>query len=391
VSDRSAGDTRTISPLLFFAFAIAANAPLAFVSLLPVTAEDSLRSAGLTIVLTVALFTLPLTIWLVYSKRIASAGGLMAFVEAAVGRRAALVVGAIWTVSYFLYLPNTVGEISYSQLPAIFPGISPERWMLELALPLALVAIALLPISRVLVGVLAVVVLQLSLMLVLGGLQLYHVGAPISSFGVHGGADIARGTANTALLFVCVSLPLFLGGEVRGGSRTIRTTLIGSYVLTAIYLVFTLFPLAKSAGLIHTEEFGAYDLAGAYGDRAFAILVGLGGVIANLTLILAEYLALSRLFHWGLKRPVRPMVALIGVVFFVASALYLLDPGEVYDKLARPSLFALFLSQVFVFVAFPIYRKLRERLMPADFVLAAVSAGLMIWGLYRVLWSSQAS
>lgn len=382
---------KQISPILFFAFAIASTAPLAFVSLLPVTAEGSLRSAGLTIVLSVALFALPLTIWLVYSKRIASAGGLMAFVEAAVGRRAALAVGAIWTVSYFLYLPNTVGEISYTQLPAIFPGISSVRWVLELVLPLALVAIALLPISRVLIGMVAVVILQFALMLALGGLQLYHVGAPLSSFGVHGGTDVARGTANTALLFVCVSLPLFLGGEVRGGSRTIRATLVGSYALTAVYLVFTLFPLAKSAGVIHTEEFGAYDLAGVYGDRAFAILVGLGGVIANLTLILAEYLALSRLFHWGLRRPVRPMVALIGVVFFAASALYLIEPGELYDKFAKPSLFALFLSQFIVFVAFPVYRKLRERLVPADFVLAAVSAGLMVWGLYRVLWSSQAS
>ncbi|HET7133072.1 MAG TPA: hypothetical protein VFJ95_12530, partial [Gammaproteobacteria bacterium] len=104
-----------------------------------------------------------------------------------------------------------------------------------------------------------------------------------------------------------------------------------------------------------------------------------------------EYLALSRLFHWGLRRPVRPMVALIGVVFFAASALYLIEPGELYDKFAKPSLFALFLSQFIVFVAFPVYRKLRERLVPADFVLAAVSAGLMVWGLYRVLWSSQAS
>ena len=81
-------------------------------------------SAGLVVLLALAVFAVPLGIWLVYSGKVVSGGGLSAFVEAAVGRRAAVVHGWIWAFAYFLYLPYTVTFVVYDLLPPVFPGIS---------------------------------------------------------------------------------------------------------------------------------------------------------------------------------------------------------------------------------------------------------------------------
>ena len=59
--------------------------------------------------------------------KIASGGGLSAFVEAAVGRRAAVVHGWIWAFAYFLYLPYTVTFVVYDLLPPVFPGLTAYR------------------------------------------------------------------------------------------------------------------------------------------------------------------------------------------------------------------------------------------------------------------------
>jgi len=155
---------------LFLGFALASiGGPLALVSLYEAgAAGPALSSAGLTTALGLVAFAPPLAIWLRYSERIASAGGLYAFVEAAAGRRLARVQAALWTISYFLYLPYTVTYVVYDLLPVIFPGIGPYRWPLELAIPLGLVALALAPLDSVLVLVLALAGVQLVLMLALG-------------------------------------------------------------------------------------------------------------------------------------------------------------------------------------------------------------------------------
>ena len=91
------------SVALFVGFAMASiGGPIALLTLFPSTAGDGVDSAGLVVVLALALFAAPLGIWLAFSRNIVSMGGLSAFVEAAAGRRAALVHGWIWAFSYFL-------------------------------------------------------------------------------------------------------------------------------------------------------------------------------------------------------------------------------------------------------------------------------------------------
>src|SRR5215470_15300685 len=80
------------SPLLFVGLAIASiGGPLALLNFLPGAAgDDGIESAGLVVLLALAVFAAPLTLWLVYSRRVVTPGGLTAFVDAAAGRPVAL-------------------------------------------------------------------------------------------------------------------------------------------------------------------------------------------------------------------------------------------------------------------------------------------------------------
>jgi len=122
---------------------------------------------------------------------------------------------AIWAIDYFLYLPYTITYVVYDLLPPVFPGIVPYRWRLELILPVAIVLLVLAPVRWVLVALLVVGLAQLGLLLALGGIEFAHL--PVR-FATKPSVDpIGRGVGGTALLFVCASLPLYLGAEVREG------------------------------------------------------------------------------------------------------------------------------------------------------------------------------
>jgi hypothetical protein len=337
-----------------------------------------------------AVFSVPLAIWAAYSRRIASPGGLTAFVEAAAGNRVALVQGWIWIVSYFLYLPYTVTYVVYDVLPVVFPGIAPARAALELLLPLAIVAAVLAPIVGLLVAFTALAATQLVLMLLLAGLELAHAGAPASGFSRGISFDpTARASAAVALLFVCASLPIFLGGEVRGGGRTVRTALVASLALVAAYLLVSILPLAGVAADLRGAELPGVAIAQAYSGRPLAIAVGLGAAASVTALIVAEYVALSRLLRFLYAIEVRRALLWIAVPFVGADALSLIDPDAFYDNLLQPSLAALFASQLLVVVLYPLYRRaMRERVTALHLTAAAFASALMVWGFYMAVTSS---
>jgi hypothetical protein len=67
------------------------------------------------------------------------------------------------------------------------------------------------------------------------------------------------------------------------------------------------------------------------------------------------------------------------------DALALIDPEAFYEQALRPSLIALWLSQLIVFAVYPLWRRKRGRLVPSDVVVAACSAAFVAWGLYLAL------
>ncbi len=348
-----------------------------------------MRSAGLLVVLGALLFACPLLVWLRYSEEIASAGGLAAFVEAGAGRRLALLQAAVWSISYFLYLPYTITDIVYEQLVDVFPGLEPWRWVLEITLPIGIVALVLagtLPALRVLFVSAAV---QLAIVLAFGIVLLAHVGAPARSFTHE--HSVVHGSAAIALLFICASLVLFLGGEAVGGSKTIRYALVTSGVAVAVYLVFAIFPLAAVDASVRSTDFTGLDAATLYGGRGFGILVGLGAIVSVAGVIVAEYIALSRLLYSVTGVPVRRLLLWIAVPFVALDALSVINPHAFDEQVLRLSLGALFLAQLIVFAVYPLYRRLRGRLTAFDVLIAAVAFVLMAWGLWRAISGDVAS
>jgi hypothetical protein len=371
--------------------------PLALIALyLPGAADDALGASGLTTLLALLVFLAPLAVWLGYSERIASAGGLAAFVEAAAGRTAARVQAAIWIVSYFLYLPYTVTYIVYDLLAPVFPGIVPYRGALELVLPVALAAFAFVPLAASL-GVLGIVaVAQLVLVAVVGGLLYAHGGASSAAFTAHvGAAPLGRGVGAIALLFVCASLPLFFGAEVRGGTTTIRRGLAWGYGIVAVFLLFAAVPLATGGARFTGGDLPGIDIAQAYSGRALAVTVALLAAASVAGLLVLELLALGRLVHWLAGTPLRPTLAAISVPFVVADAISLVDPERFYSDLSRPSLIALFASQILVFAVYPLFRT-RVRRLPAAAQAtavgaAAVASALAGYGLYTAITAAGGS
>src|SRR5205823_12028583 len=193
------------------------------------------------------------------------------------------------------------------------------------AVPVGVVALVLAGLAPALWALAVSAVVQLALLLALGAVELAHAGAPARSVD-HVPHGLARGGAAVALLFVCGSLPLFLAAEASGGRRTVRRSLLGAGVLVGAYLVFAAFPLAAVPQELRGEELPGYAIAQAYGGRAFGVAVGLGAVAGEAGLIVAEYLALSRLVHYVTRLPVRRVLVWIAVPFVAIDVISLAAP-----------------------------------------------------------------
>lgn len=385
VSGTEPGAARLLSAPLFAGFAVASiGGPIALLSFFPGVAGEGTDSAGLVVVLAVAVFAVPLAIWLAFSQRIVSPGGLSAFVGAAAGRRAAVAHGWIWALAYFLYLPYTVTFVVYDVLQPVFPGIHSYRATLELLLPAALVLFVFAPVRLVLVGLGVLAAAQLVALLVLAGFEFAHASTPFASNPSVN--ETGRASGSTALLFVCASLPLYLGAEVRGGGRTVRRSLLAAFAVVAAAFFVAALPLAGVPDSLRSAAVPGAAIAQAYSGRPLAVAIGLLTAGSALALIVAEYLALARLLHWLHGPPVRTLLAWIAVPFLAADAISLVDPNGFYDNLLKPSLGALFVSQLILFLVFPRFR--RGWLALAG---SAVASGLAAWGLYTLIAGTAAT
>ena len=220
--------------------------PLALAALYaPGIVAGASASAGLAMVAAVALFAVPLAIWLRYARQIGSSGGLYSFVEAAAGHRVALVQAGFWIVSYLLYLLYTTTQIVYDTLPAVLPGERRYQPLLEIAIPVALAGVMIAGRRATLLVTGALAAGQLAIAGALGGVTMAHLTTPASSFGPSAPAgSLAIASGQTALLYICGSLPLFLGGELARPARTVRRNLIATYLVTAAVIIAAVAPLA---------------------------------------------------------------------------------------------------------------------------------------------------
>jgi amino acid transporter len=393
------GPIQPIGQWAFTGVAVASlGGPLALAALYaPSIAGGASSSAGLAMVVAAVAFGFPLAIWFGYARHVSSSGGLYAFTEAAVGPRVALAQASLWALSYLLYLVYTTAQIVYDTLPAVLPGEVRYQSLLEVVIPvvLASVMIAGRRVALLVVGLIAAG--QLALAAVLSGVTLANVRLPhstlaTSSFGASAPAgSLAIASGQTALLYVCGSLPFFMGGELGGDLRrrfrATRRGLLGAYLATVAVIIAAVAPLAAEPALTHTEIPGM-AVAERFVGHGFAVAVGIGVAVSVAAVMLVEYFALSRLTAAVTAWPLRRVVIGIGVILVAFSPVLLINPDEIYDNLLTPSLFALWLSQLVTFAVYPRFVAKHGGRMPAAWVLTAGASALALYGLWVTIQTS---
>jgi amino acid transporter len=374
---------RPIGVLAFLGVAIASfGGPLALAALYaPTILEDASASAGLVAVAAAVVFAVPLLVWMRYSREIAGSGGLYGFVEAAAGRRVALVQAGLWIASYALYLVYTTASVVYETLPAVLPGVRPYQGLLEVAIPVALAGVMVAGRAVTLAVLGGMAVGQLVLVATLAAVSIGH-DTPAGSFALQPpSAELGTATGQIALLYVCGSLPLFLGGEVARPTRTIRRGTVIAFLLVAAGVVAAVYPLAENPAFTRAAIPGM-SVAEVFSGHSLAVAIGVGVAVSIVGVMLIEFLALSRLLHALTARPTRTVVAAMAVVTVAAAPITLINPHRIYEDLLKPSLVALWLSQLVVFAAYPAFVARRGRVRVTDIALALGASAFAIYGLY---------
>jgi hypothetical protein len=359
---------------------------------IPSTLDGAASSAGLVTAMASLVFLLPLLIWYRYSERIASNGGLYAFVEAATGPGLARVQAAFWIISYLLYLVYTVPYIVYDLLPIVFPGASRYQLVLDGLLAGAIALIMLSPRIITFSAVALIAAVQVILTIGLAATNLTQLGAPAGAFIGHGNLNaVLVGAGKTSSLYICASLALFVGGEIRGGTASVRRGLAWAFPAVAILSIIAVFPLARASAATLNADIPGVSLAQAAGGRTLAVLVGVGVAVSVTGLIIVEFIALSRLLGALFLRPTRMMATIIALVFLAASLGSFLNPLAVYRLLLKPSLIALWISQLIVVAVYPWFVGRHRRVLPGDVALAVGASLLMIFALVTTITSTSAT
>jgi amino acid transporter len=389
-TDRSrlAAQSRPIGQWALAGVAITSlGGPLALAALYaPGLVAGASSSAGLEMVLAAVAFTIPMRIWLSYARDVSSSGGLYAFTEAGLGRRVALVQAGLWIVSYVLYLLYTTAQIVYDTLPAVLPGEQRYQTLLEIVIPVVLAGVMIAGRAAALVVIGVIAFGQLALAGVLAGLTMANIATPVSSFGTSAPAgSLAIASGQTALLYICGSLPFFMGGEAT--PRQMRRGVVGAYLAGVAVIILAVAPLAAEPGFA-TAPIPGMEVAQQFSGHDLAVTVGIGVVASVAGVMLVEYLALSRLLIAMTRWSPRAILVGIGVAMIAFAPVILINPDRIYDDLITPSLFALWLSQLIVFAAYPRFAARHGRRPGPAWVLAAASVALAGYGLWTTVQTS---
>ena len=386
--------SRPLSTWSFAAIAVVSfGGPLALAALYGPQAVDELSSgAGLAALAAPAIFVLPLWIWLRYGREVHGPSGLAGFVRAAAGPRVAAVQAAIWTVSYLLYLVYTTAYVVYDVLPAVSSRLVGYRPTLEVVLPVLIAAVVVTG-RRMTVSTLGIIAAaQLGLVVLLDVVALRHgtTGSAFAATSLSSGGqahDFATATGDVALLFVCGSLPLFFGGELATPARTVRRTLPAAFIVTAAVVVIAVLPIALDPAFGRAAIPGMSLVATDVGSSA-ATAVGIGVAASVVGVMVVEYAALVRLGHAFTGRPMAVVARWLAVPLIVAGPVSLINPDRFYQLLIKPSLIALWLSQLIVVAVYPRVA-MRRGGRPLPHVAAAVGASaVMLFGLWNSVSSA---
>lgn len=383
---QAGSDQKVVTVPLLAGLALAATGgPLAIAALFAPGMQGT-ASPGLVSILGAVVFVAPVAVWVLYSRHIASSGGLFSFVEAAAGRPLAIFQAVAWIISYFMYLPYTVDYVVYDVLPVVFPHLGWEKPFLEVLLALAIFGLAFLRLRTALIVAGVVALAQLALLVALVVATTSHFGVTAGTFGARGPVhQLTSNSLNVSLLYVCVSLPLFLGGETTRGAATVRRGLLWGFGTSSVFIVFGALAWTRARAEVLATPIPGLTLAQETWGHTFAVVVGIGVAASVAGVIIAEYFALGRLVHVLSSWRMRTSSLVVGAAFVVSSAVALVNPQAFYNDLVSPSLVALWVSQIPAFVVYPLFARRRGQLRPLGVTLAAGATALMLYGLVEGL------
>jgi hypothetical protein len=363
---------------------VSTGGPLALVALYVPGIVGNSDHAILVALLAIAAFVPAILVWLGYLRSEVGPGGLYAFVEAAAGRTIARVQAALWITSYFLYLVYTTTYIAYDILPPVFPRLMGYRPLLQVFTALVVIAIALLPIHHSLKLIAGLAAAELLLVVVVVAATLKSDAQFTSSASI---GSTTNAAANVSVLFICAGLPIFLGGEVRGGGAAVRRGLWSGWMIAAVVAGVALIPMSHLPPNILASAVPGSAVAKLVGWSGAAGGIGVGVAAAVVGVMLAEYYALTRLIHALGKWEIRRISISLAAVFLVGTALALIQPERIYEDLLKPSLITLWLSQLFVFAWYPrfVRRRHPEWNLTGAIVLGVAGSALMFFGLWSTI------
>jgi hypothetical protein len=277
--------------------------------------------------------------------------------------------------------------------------------VLLVVIPIALAAVMIAGRAVTLLVIGALAAGQLVIAATLGGVTLANIATTASTFGASapaGSLGIASGQA--ALLYICGSLPFFMGGELPGAPRraparpgrqaaagtfpVIRAVLLGAYLATVAVIIACVAPLAARPSFTQ-EPIPGMAVAQQFAGHGLAVTVGIGVAASIAGVILVEYLALSRLLVAVTSWPLQRILIGIGVAMVAVSPVILISPDRIYGDLLTPSLVALWLSQLIVFAVYPRFAARHGRRVGPASVVALAASALAVYGLWTAIQYTQ--
>lgn len=328
-----------------------------------------------------ALFIAPLAVWYRYSKT-SSSGGLYAFVEKAAGKRVADAQGWLWIISYFLYLPWTVAYITYNLLPSII-GNSAYLSVMEIALPILISCGILISFKRTIQFIALTAIIQIVAIAVIVA-AMFSIGAGSASTAANS-PTLFTGILATSLLFVCSSLVLFLGGEVRGGAKTIRKALLISFAAVAALFILGTLALGSASPSQAGSEIPALLVLGGHFGSGAGIAAALLVILSLTALIVIEFIALTRLSRYMFNLEVGKGAKIIAVLFIISSVVVIPFHNSFTNIVPIASLGALYLALAIPFIVYPLFSKKNGGIKTTDILVSAVSSLIMLYGFYTII------
>ena len=349
-----------------------------------------------------------------FSRKIASAGGLYAFLRESVGPRVAFGGSVAYFLYYVLIVPaNALVAASLLEFAAAQAGIGLPSWSWLVVVPVMILPAYAISYFRlrpsltygVITGAIeAVVLVTLSVLLIAhaGHHNTISVLNPGHALNGWGGVAIAMGIAATAL--GGPDAVVSLGEEARGGRRTIRRALLITQIsVIGLYLLFS-YAATVGWGLAKMAGFSAapaplltltHTVAGPVGEAAITLLV-LNSIIG---VNLAVNIAMGRMVldqarmgavdrRLGRIHPVHhtPVAALtvtvivqLGVAYLAGTAWGLID-GFIVCIVAATA--GAILSQLIANVGLIRYRKHLNAGAVPTIVIPAVAVGLLVLAVY---------